>query len=267
MDFVSFGKIPRLEMNSLWMTITQKLHGTNAQIYIQDNEIKAGSRNRWLTVGDDNYGFAFFVESNKEELIAKLGNGRHFGEWCGPGINNGEGLSEKKFLLFNHWRWEGKYLPEQVGTIPKLYHGMVLNSAIERIMDELRSEGSQLVLGFMNPEGIVIQIGECFYKKVFSPEDTKWTGQKKIPKVREIIDVSHLLQPIRLEKLLSRDENYLRDFPKSLVNISRDYVKDLIDEKQFDNEDEVIRKAVGKCAFPFIRDIVNEKLYGSSQVA
>jgi hypothetical protein len=99
-DFKGFGKIARLSRN---MIITEKLDGTNAQVYIdQWGEIRAGSRNRWIKVGDDNYGFAAWVEANKEEL-RKLGPGRHFGEWWGNGIQRGYGLpkGDKRFSLFN----------------------------------------------------------------------------------------------------------------------------------------------------------------------
>src|SRR5271157_704064 len=110
-EFKSFSKIERI--GKLYMSITQKIHGTNAQIYIDHNHdcscefphdiksmVLAGSRTRWLEPCDDNFGFAWWVQANRDELIAKLGEGRHYGEWCGKGINSGEGLQDKKFLLF-----------------------------------------------------------------------------------------------------------------------------------------------------------------------
>jgi hypothetical protein len=51
-------------------------------------------------------------------------------------------------------------------------------------------------------------------------EETKWKGlsrPKKEPGAApEAVDHSRLLQPIRLEKLLGRDESYLRDYPGTL---------------------------------------------------
>ncbi len=116
-EFKSFPKIERFK--GAYMVITQKIHGSNGQIYIQGDEIYAGSRNRWVTPQDDNYGFASWVQANKEEL-KKLGHGRHYGEWAGPGINAGEGLTEKKFLLFNHHR-PPDTLPAGVDLVPILY--------------------------------------------------------------------------------------------------------------------------------------------------
>lgn len=55
-DFEGFPKISRLSQSCV---ITEKLDGTNAQIWIsEDGTVRAGSRNRWITPADDNYGFA-----------------------------------------------------------------------------------------------------------------------------------------------------------------------------------------------------------------
>ena len=93
--FVGFPKLTRLSKGAI---ITEKLDGTNAQILIMpDGLVVAGSRNRYLTVDDDNFGFAKWVKANEEELRAGLGVGRHFGEWWGLGIQRGYGLQEKRF--------------------------------------------------------------------------------------------------------------------------------------------------------------------------
>ena len=84
--FEAFTKIPRLYRD---VVVTEKIDGTNAQIYItSDGRVLAGSRNRWLTIADDNYGFARWVQAHEEELRVGLGIGRHFGEWWGSGIVN-----------------------------------------------------------------------------------------------------------------------------------------------------------------------------------
>ena len=77
MEFKPFPKIPRLSRNCL---VQEKIDGTNASIYIDESgsTIQAGSRTRWITPEDDNYGFARWVEENKSELF-KLGPAHHFG--------------------------------------------------------------------------------------------------------------------------------------------------------------------------------------------
>lgn len=258
MDFNSFPKIPRWD--SVHFTITQKIHGTNAQIVITpvegDHEVRVGSRNRWITPEDDNFGFATWVRENREELIQKLGPGTHFGEWAGPGINSGEGLTEKAFILFDFWKYPPeRQLPSRVTVVPVLYSGRLDASRVTEALEDLKKNGSRLVPGFMRPEGVVISLNRERYKIVFDAEETKWT-EPSSPKVskgdrlREE-DCTHLCQPIRLEKLLSRDESYIRDYPSSLQKIVLDYTEDLVSEGQVS----AAEKPVGMTGqlFKFIR--------------
>lgn len=268
MDFESFGKI--LHIGKLYMSITQKLHGSNAQVYIYKDEngelqIKTGSRSRWVVEGDDNYGFAKFCAESRSELIELLGEGRHYGEWCGPGINSGEGLKDKTLCIFNWRRWIGKTLPPRVTTVPILYKGQISLDAINEAMEKLKTQGSMLCPGFMKPEGVVIEIDGQFYKNVFDLEEVKWNEKVKRLSSSDSLDVTYLLQPLRLEKLLSKDEKYIRDYPKSLGSICSDYVKDLEEEKQFKSEKEedlnAEKKELGRQIFYFVKSIVNAMAY------
>lgn len=265
LEFKKFDKI--LPIGHLYMSITQKIHGTNAHVNIfEDNngelQIKAASTARYITPEDDNYGFARFVADRKNEFIEFLGKGRHYGEWCGIGINSGEGLDKKMFLLFNWRRWIGKNLPMNVGVVPLLYKGVISIDAIQNCMQNLKEKGSFLVPGYMKPEGIVIELDGQFYKNVFDNEETKWNEKiKKINNNEVEMDISHLLQPIRLEKLLSREESYLRDYPQSLGKICTEYVKDLEEEKQFVSIDPDLlkkeKKVLGRHIFYFVKSIVS----------
>ena len=158
-EFKPFAKIARY---SRGMVVTEKIDGTNAQVFIgEDGEFLIGSRTRWITPEADNFGFAKWAIEHKEELL-QLGPGQHFGEWWGAGIQRRYGLTEKRFSLFNVGRWrddEGNTKPELpccCGVVPVLYRGPISDSAIAGIMDELLSDGSQAAPGFMEPEGIVI---------------------------------------------------------------------------------------------------------------
>lgn len=155
MVFEEFQKIPRLKRNCV---ITEKIDGTNAQIHITDDgEMLIGSRSRYITSKEDNFGFARWAESNREELL-KLGPGRHYGEWWGSGVQRGYGLTrgEKRFSLFNVGRWSLDELPPCVGLVPKLYEGPFSSEVVDRIIDELRIGGSKAAPGFMKPEGIIV---------------------------------------------------------------------------------------------------------------
>lgn len=274
-EFKSFNKI--LHIGKLYMSITQKIHGSNAQICIKkvtteplEHElghrgynIMAGSRTRWLTLEDDNYGFCKWVRENAAELVIMLGEGRHFGEWAGPGINSGEGLTEKTLCLFNWRRWVGKELPNRVTTVPMLYKGAISLDAITDTMDRLKAQGSFLVPGYMKPEGVVVDLDGQLYKNVFDEEETKWRERNKTISDKVTVDVSHLLQPIRLEKMLSKDEAYTRDYPESLSRICKDYVNDLEEEKQFLAQDEDSlkqeKKALGKQIYFFVKSVMNAR--------
>jgi hypothetical protein len=181
MEFVPFPKVPRLKRDCV---ITEKIDGTNAQINItaidlgalrtaqfdstvlhtwSDDtflyEMRAGSRTRWIVPGDDNYGFAGWVKQNAEELT-KLGEGSHFGEWWGAGIQRRYGLtgSDKRFSLFNVHRWENELSgrPACCSVVPVLYRGEFTTDASDMALAMLEFVGSRAAPGFMDPEGIIV---------------------------------------------------------------------------------------------------------------
>jgi hypothetical protein len=170
-EFIGFSKIPRLSREII---ITEKIDGTNGQIYItEDGVVFAGSRTRFISVTNDHFNFAKFVEDNKEELI-RLGPGHHFGEWWGQGINRGYGLKEKRFSLFNLKRWSNYLLrPSCCLVVPQLYRGPFETEVIYHVLENLRLEGSVAVPGYMRPEGIVIYhtAGNLLFKKTIENDE------------------------------------------------------------------------------------------------
>ena len=162
-EFQSFDKIARLNREII---ITEKIDGTNAQIFIEDDgTIHAGSRNRWLTPEEDNYGFCKWVMDN-QECLAKLGPGRHFGEWWGRGINRGYGKEDRTFSLFNVHRWTKHFwfyelldaveAPECCDVVPILYSGDFNFEHVNDSLEHLKQFGSVAAHGFKKPEGIVV---------------------------------------------------------------------------------------------------------------
>lgn len=191
MDYRPFPKVPRINAR---VVVTEKIDGTNAQVQIvpcdhpdyswlpedkviardgNNTAILAGSRKRWITPDDDNYGFARWVQNHAYELIDGLGEGHHYGEWWGQGIQRGYGLEHKRFSLFNSVRWyklgtKGfaftadwagvqHACPECCYVVPVLHVGAPNGGkAIERAMLSLSDKGSVAAPGFMNPEGVII---------------------------------------------------------------------------------------------------------------
>jgi len=156
MDFEPFPKMARLSRD---IVVTEKIDGTNAQVFIgDDGTIRAGSRTRWITPGKqtDNYGFAGWVQDNRDDLL-KLGPGRHFGEWWGKGIQRGYGMSERRFSLFNVHRWADDALrPTCCHVVPTLYSGSFDECAITDTISVLGAFGSAAAPCFMDPEGIIV---------------------------------------------------------------------------------------------------------------
>lgn len=174
-EFEAFESIPRLVRACF---ISEKIDGTNAQVFIPDDLscVRAGSRSRWITPDDDNYGFARWVDENQSELL-KLGPGRHFGEWWGAGIQRRYGLTEKRFSLFNSGRWSNPESgrPSCCHVVPVLYHGEFSTEAVEAQLRRLETEGSVAAPGFMKPEGVVIYLAAArkLFKKTIGDDGHK----------------------------------------------------------------------------------------------
>ena len=152
--FIPFPKLSRLFRDII---ITEKLDGTNAQVVVfEDGTVRAGSRSRWITPEDDNFGFAAWVRHHEDEL-RNLGVGRHFGEWWGKGIQRGYGLDHRRFSLFNVSRWaDDAVRPSCCHVVPILWSGIFCEWYIREAANELKHNGSKAAPGFMNPEGIII---------------------------------------------------------------------------------------------------------------
>jgi hypothetical protein len=206
MSFEEFSKISRL---SRPIVITEKLDGSNGQLYIQtcaefeaeepsallssyDGHImyddsfvmRVGSRKRWLGVSksEDHFGFCKWAESHFAELCLDLGPGRHYGEWWGQGIQRKYGLDEKRFSLFNTHRWKPDTKPECCHVVPILGSSSVFDTrTIDFIFEALRGGGSHAAPGFMKPEGVVIYHphGNVLMKKTFEGDEEYVPGKKR----------------------------------------------------------------------------------------
>lgn len=199
-EFVEFPKMARLSRECI---ITEKIDGTNACIKItEDGGFLTGSRTRWITPSDDNYGFSAWAHKHIKELMM-LGPGTHFGEWWGSGCQRGYGLSngEKRWSLFNIARWclagqepqriptadprIEKYqqvLPECCSLVPLLYRGMFDTNTVDAALLHLKVHGSKAAPGFMRPEGVVcyhVAANVGFKKTIEKDEEYKGKSAAK----------------------------------------------------------------------------------------
>lgn len=138
MIFKEWPKIPREVGETI--TITEKMNGTNACVVVEDGVvIGCQSRKRIITPEDDNYGFAKWVSQHPE--LSLLGDGYHYGEWVGTGINkNKHNLTSKIFCLFNTHRWSPEdVFPYCCSVVPVLYEGAD-QGMISEIMSTLEAK-------------------------------------------------------------------------------------------------------------------------------
>lgn len=177
LPFNKFRKIPRLNRDII---ITEKIDGTNAQVFIEDIRtiteeyhdfideyalgwsgslfMLAGSRKRWINVDNDNFGFAKFVQKFSPDLFG-LGPGVHYGEWWGRGIQRGYGLQTKVFSLFNTHRWGGER-PLCCDVVPVLYEGPFSTFTVKQFILHLARVGSPAARKYTGAvhkaEGVVV---------------------------------------------------------------------------------------------------------------
>lgn len=192
MDFVGFPKIPRLSREII---VTEKIDGTNVQIYISDDRspitlksgrvvpFLCGSKNLYVFPENDNHGFAKWAYENVDAILELIGPGRHFGEWWGRGINRGYGLKEKRFSLFNVTRWAEQPLPPGVFVVPVMWTYPEFDTyVIQSCLEWLITHGSLAAPGYNNPEGIVIYHtqGNVLFKKTILKDELPKGGRQNV---------------------------------------------------------------------------------------
>ena len=163
-QFRAWPKTPRWNRT---IVVTEKIDGTNACVIVTPNEgncaiktsdlvdyvtledqgywVQAQSRKRLITVGDDNHGFAQWVEKNSVALVEILGPGYHYGEWWGQGIQRRYGMDHKRFSLFNVGRWNRDVLScsvQGLDVVPTLFHGTLDHQELVDVEFDLREQGS-----------------------------------------------------------------------------------------------------------------------------
>lgn len=171
MTEVEFQKWPSIQRErNLFIVAEEKIDGTNAAIHIQDGMIVGiQSRKRLITTESDNFGFARWARLREPELVTALGDGLHYGEFWGSGIQRGYGLinGEKRFSLFNSARWSSarehfESLDIGLSVVPQLHAGKAGEDGIEGAKEYalmlLRANGSWASPGFENPEGIILNL-------------------------------------------------------------------------------------------------------------
>lgn len=154
-EFQPWGKTARLYSP---VTITEKIDGTNGVIKFVGTDMYAGSRKRWISQSDDNYGFAKWAQNNYNDLLELFGpDSTTYGEWWGQGIQRGYNRGYRTFSPFwgnyDYLLSDGSF----VESVPVLYKGVFQQDELQACITELMDMGSRVAPGFMQVEGVVVQ--------------------------------------------------------------------------------------------------------------
>lgn len=150
-----------------------KIDGTNGSVWLENGEIKAGSRNRELSMDNDNAGFFKFISDNKniKSMLNDNPKLRLFGEYLVPHtLKTYRESAWRDFYVFDVVRDMDEenieYLPYNeykpllekynINYIPPI--AILLNPTIETIYNQLEKTGQFLIEdGKGLGEGIVIK--------------------------------------------------------------------------------------------------------------
>ena len=158
--------------------IFPKLDGTNASVWFEDGEIKTGSRNRQLTLDEDNQGFCNFAidDTPLYNYFKIYPNHRLFGEWLKPhSLKTYRDNSWSVFYIFDVCIDVGEngidYIPYEIYK-PKL--------------DEFKLDYIPLLATIKN--GSYKQFVNCLNNNVFLIKDGEGTGEGVVIKNYEYIN-------------------------------------------------------------------------------
>lgn len=180
-----------------------KIDGTNASVWVDNDEVRCGSRNRELSLDSDNAGFlAAMIED--DAVIAALTENkgiRIYGEWLVPhSLKTYREDAWRKLYVFDVWsdteeRWlsydEYSQLLEPYGLNIVTPMAVIKNATYENLLHEVNQNGFLIVDGKGVGEGVVIKnydyknrFGRVTWAKIvtneFKEKNKKEFGHKEI---------------------------------------------------------------------------------------
>jgi hypothetical protein len=147
--------------------IFPKLDGTNGSIWYEDGQIKCGSRNRELSLEDDNAGFCKWVleQENIKLFFEKYPNIILYGEWLVPHtLKTYQDTAWRKFYIFDvmdgdlYLKYEDyQILMEKfnIDYVPAICK--IKNPSYEKLVEQLEKNTFLIQDGHGTGEGIVIK--------------------------------------------------------------------------------------------------------------
>jgi len=160
-------EVKGIDIGKVW--VFPKIDGTNASIWLDNNTINAGSRNRELTLDNDNAGFYEWVlkQNNLKDFFNKYPLLRLYGEWLVPHtLKTYRENAWREFYVFDVTTEENKtYLPYEeykplledfnINYIPPI--AIIENGSYEQFVKFLDKNNYLIKDGKGTGEGIVLK--------------------------------------------------------------------------------------------------------------
>lgn len=185
--FTSIGKFSdamtqmyRQDVGQLRYRQKIKLHGTNAAVRVNGNEVSFQKRRSDVTIGADNAGFAFWA-SHIDWITSTNSQDEAYiidGEWAGPGVQKSDAVTmtdKKRFYVFGVRELKSgvtvydpdlirNYIPDHEDILVLPYYG--------GFFDVFNDEHASKKFYAESVNKIVDQIGECdpYIKEMFGVE-------------------------------------------------------------------------------------------------
>lgn len=148
--------------------IFPKIDGSNGQVYLgDDGNIKAGSRNRELTLENDNLGFFEYVLNNNniKEYIHSHPTHRLYGEWLVPhSLKTYRNDAWKKFYIFDIC------IDKENGDVEYIPYDIY-----KPLLDAFKLDYIQPLMKIIN--GTYDQFIKCLEQNIFLIENGKGVGE------------------------------------------------------------------------------------------
>lgn len=155
----------RIELGECW--IFPKIDGTNASVWMEDGALHAGSRNRELSLDNDNAGFMEWASHNLNilECLSEHPNLRIFGEWLVPhSLKTYRSDAWRRFYVFDVMDGDS-YVPYTEYQPILEVHGIdyippicrIVNADYEQLVEQLAKNVFLIEDGKGAGEGIVIK--------------------------------------------------------------------------------------------------------------
>ena len=229
MPFKSYDKIHRYgkeEVEGILegeCFIQEKIDGANTQIWMENGELKMGSRNQEITEGFN--GFCDYVRNHQgiKDLLTKYPRATLYGEWLVRHTIGYNELSYKQWYMFDvHYQESDQWLCSDDVDLLAMKFGIktpkLFMIATNPSLDMVQTFVGQSVLG-QKGEGVVIKnlgfrnkFGECCYAKIVTEkfkEDNAVTfggNNKHSESYWELYVVNKYMTLGRVEKIMHKIE-------------------------------------------------------------